>query len=185
MQQPLRICNGARGVKTDEDKGKFTEAQSEGNRFPPELIGELEEMIYQSLDSSLHKISWEEIQESIYFETIEKFGATDFALNLEDMRTLFPELKNGETENVYEAYKLVSGDPNCQEIFRYVNEEKEYYVFVTGTGGSAGITNVKLTQRINNDFVLVSEFDTQNSGYGRVIQFEDDFYYIFLEYNYL
>lgn len=42
-----------------------------------------------------------------------------------------------------------------------------------------------MTRRINGEFEEICEFQTQNNGYGKVIQYEDDFYYIFMEYNYM
>ena len=50
---------------SEEIKGEFIEVQNEDSIFPSELVCALEKMIYQSLDYSLDKITWEEIQESI------------------------------------------------------------------------------------------------------------------------
>lgn len=170
---------------SEEIKGEFIEVQNEESVFPSELVCALEKMIYQSLDYSLDKITWEEIQESIYFETLNELGANEFKLDLEKMKELFPELKNLEVRDVYEAYEFISGERNCENMFCFqMSNGKKYYVLVVNSGGSAGIVNVMLTQRINDEFVISSEFETQSSGYGSVIQFEDEFYYIFLEYNY-
>ena len=171
---------------SEEVKGEFAEVQNEESIFPAELISALEKMIYQSLDSTLHKFTWEEIQESIYFETIREFGAKDFELDLEEMKNLFPAaLENSGVENVYDAYRLVSGEENCEEMFHFqMTDGQDNYVLVINSDGSAGIVNVKLTKRVEDELIVISEFETQNSGYGRVIQFENVFYYIFLEYNY-
>mgnify|MGYP006990344345 CR=1 FL=1 len=45
-------------------KGDFIEDWKEDSIFPQGLVMELENMIYQSLNSSMDKISWEEIQQS-------------------------------------------------------------------------------------------------------------------------
>lgn len=170
---------------SEEVKGEFVEVQNEESMFPAELINLLEKMIYQSLDSSLQKFSWEEIQKSIYFKTIEELGGENFELDLEEMKNIFSSVKEiTEVEDVYDAYKLVSGEINCQNIFHFhMTDNQDNYVFVIGSGGSAGVVSVRLTERINDEFIVISEFQTQNSGYGMVIQFNDDFYYIFLEYN--
>ena len=55
-------------------KGDFIEDWKEDSIFPQGLVMELENMIYQSLNSSMDKISWEEIQQSIYFETMRELG---------------------------------------------------------------------------------------------------------------
>ena len=140
---------------SEEVKGEFVEVQNEGNIFPSELVSTLEKMVYQSLDSSLHKFNWEEMQESVYFKTMEELGADEFKLDQEGM------------------------------FHFHMTDEQDNYVFVVDSGGSDGIVNVRLTRRINNEFHVISEFQTQNSGYGMVIQFDDEFYYIFLEYNYM
>lgn len=51
-------------------------------------------------------------------------------------------------------------------------------------GGSNGALRVCLTQRTGDSFVLINEFETPNDGDGRVIQYEDEFYYIFRQCNY-
>lgn len=140
---------------SEEVKGEFAEVQNEGSIFPSELITTLEKMVYQSLDSSLHKFNWEEMQESVYFKTMEELGADEFKLDQEGM------------------------------FHFHMTDEQDNYVFVVTSGGSDGIVNVRLTNRINNEFNVISEFQTQNSGYGMVIQVDGDFYYIFLEYNYM
>ncbi len=167
-------------------KGEFVEVRNEDSIFPKELIITLEKMIYQSLDSTLHKITWEETQQSIYFNTIRKLGAKEFELNLEEMNDLFPAiLKNSDVESVYDAYKLISGEENCEEIFHFqMANDQDNYLLVVNSGGSAGTVNVRLTRRVEDEFILISEFQTSNSGYGRVIRFDNDFYYVFLEYNY-
>lgn len=171
---------------SEKVKGEFTEVRNADSNFPEELISKLEKMFYQSLDSTLHKITWEETQQSIYFNTIREFRAEEFELDLEEINDLFPTiLKNSNVESVYDAYKLISGEENCEEIFHFqMTDDQDNYVLVVNSGGSAGTISVKLTKRIEDELVLISEFQTQNSGYGRVIQFNDDFYYVFLEYNY-
>lgn len=171
---------------SEEVKGEFVEVQNEKSSFPARLISALEKMIYQSLDSSLDKFSWEDIKESIYFETMKEFGAEHFELDLEKMEYLFPEvMKNADVENVYEAYRLVSGESNCEMMFHFhMTDNQDNYVFIVDSGGSEGIVNVVLTERIDDKFIVISRFETQNSGYGRVIQFDNQFYYVLLEYNY-
>lgn len=171
---------------SEEIKGEFVEVQKEGSIFPAELISLLEKAIYQSLDSSLDKFTWEEVQESVYFRTIKELGAEDFRLDLEEMSSLFPEImENSDVENIYDAYKLVSGERNCEEMFCFhMTEDQDNYVMLVASGGSDKVVSVRLMKRINDEFIVISEFETQNSGYGRVIQFDDEFYYIFLEYNY-
>ncbi len=171
---------------SEEVKGEFAEVQNKESIFPTELISSLEKMIYQSLDSTLDKFTWEEIQESIYFETIKEFGSEDFELDLVEMQNFFPVVvENADVEDVYDAYKLVSGEENCEEMFHFhMTDDQDNYVLVVDSGGSEGLVSVRLTERINDEFIVISEFETQNSGYGRVIRFGDDFYYIFLEYNY-
>ncbi len=169
----------------EEVKGEFTEVQDEESIFPAELISIMENMIYQSFDDSLQKILWEEVQESIYFETMNALGAEKYSPDLEEMKRLFPELKNVELRDVYEAYKIISGYEHCEEIYHYhTTDGQDNYIFVVNSGGSMGLVEVLLMERKNGEFIMKDEFVTPNSGYNRVIRFAGDFYYIYLQRNY-
>ncbi|MCM1234548.1 MAG: hypothetical protein NC489_30980 [Ruminococcus flavefaciens] len=118
-------------------KGEFTEVQKENSMFPEKLISEFENMIYQSFDDSLQKYTWEEIQKSSYFEITDKFGANDFRPDVEEMKRLFPELEDAETET--EAYEKLSGSENCFDMFHFhMDTDQDNYLFVVDSGGSAG-----------------------------------------------
>lgn len=164
-------------------KGEFAEVQKENSMFPEELVSEFENMIYQSFDNSLQKYTWEEIQKSSYFEITDKFGANGFEPNIEALRRLFPELKDAETET--EAYKELSGLENCFDMFHFhMDTNQDNYLFVVDSGGSAGTVIIQLTRLEQGEFVTICEFPVQNSGYGRVIQYKEDFYYVFVAKNY-
>ncbi len=168
-------------------KGNLTPTWEEDSIFPPELVKLLEEMIYQSLDHSLDKFEWEEIQKSIYFRTINIFGADDLNPNLEEMKKLFPELKDSGIELRYDsdAYRKISGIEDCYNMFHFhITPEQDNYLLAIDSGGSAGHAVIQVAELKNGEFRIMSEFETQNPGYGRVIQYEEQFYYVFLPYNY-
>lgn len=103
------------------------------------------------------------------------------------MYHLFPELYecDNEFKSEYDIYKFILGSENCIDMF-HINRtsNKDNYIFVYTSGGSNGAIRVVLTKLISNEFITICEFETQNSGFGTVIQYEENFYYIFLQYNY-
>ena len=172
---------------SEEVKGEFVEVQNAGNSFPPELITAFEEMLYQSFDYNMDKSFWEDIEKSIYFEATKKFSSDKFELDMEEMKRLFPELEDPEVEmaSEYDAYKLVSGRENCVNMFHFnMTPDQDNYVIAESSGGSNGAMMIELTKLENDEFVIISSFETQNNGYGRVIQYGEGFYYVFIEYNY-
>jgi len=70
-------------------------------------------------------------------------------------------------------------------IFRISGSNgQEQYIFEYGTGGSNGGVCVSVNDYIDGEFVLVSKFETQNEGMGRVIKYENSYYYTYLSCNY-
>ncbi len=167
-------------------KGDFIEDWKEDSIFPQGLVMELENMIYQSLNSSMDKISWEEIQQSIYFETMRELGMEKWNPDMEEMKRLFPELNDADSEldSVYDAYRKVCGNEDCFDLFHVPTPDSDNYVLAISSGGTAGICYIWLTELVEGEFVTISYFETQNAGYGTVIQYEGDFYYVFLQNNY-
>ncbi len=166
-------------------KGDFIEVWEKDSMFPQGLVIELENMIYQSLNRSMEPFKWEEKQKSIYFETMQKLGEEKWHPDLEEMKKLFPELNDEslELKKNYQAHEIIGGK-YCEDLFHIPTSECDNYVFVMYYGGTAGIRYVELKELVNGEFVPISEFATSNAGWGTVIQYEDDFYYIFLENNY-
>ena len=167
-------------------KGDLIEVWVENSIVPQGLVVELENMIYQSLNSNMKKISWEEIERSIYYETMRKLGMEKWNPDLDEMKTLFPELNNADPEidSVYDAYRKVSGNEYCYDLFHIPTPESDNYVLAISSGGSAGLCDIWLTKLVNGEFKKISSFETSNAGYGTVIQYENEFYYIFLQNNY-
>ena len=164
-------------------KGEFTEVQKGNSMFPEELVSEFENTIYQSFDDSLQKYTWEEVQKSSYFEITDKFGASDFQPDIEEMKKLFPELEDTETR--MEVYNKLCGSENCIDMFHFhMDTDKDNYLFEVHSGGSAGIVNIWLTRFEQGKFATICEFPVENSGYGRVIRYDEDFYYVFVARNY-
>lgn len=46
----------------------------------------------------MDKISWEEIQQSVYFKTMQKLGEEKWHPDMEEMKLLFPELNEDGLE---------------------------------------------------------------------------------------
>lgn len=168
---------------SEEVKGEFTVIHNGVSLFPEKLVTMMEELIYHNLDGSVGGLTLEEISRSAYFKTVSKLGSEKFILDKEELKLLFPQAV-GEGD-IWEAYKKISGSENCISIFHFkMNPGEDNYIFVEDSGGSYGTIYISLTQKIKNKFVAISKFAAQNHGYGRVIQFEGNFYYVFMEYNY-
>lgn len=135
-------------------KGEFTEVQKGNSMFPEELVSEFENMIYQSFDDSLQKYTLEEVRKSSYFEITDKFGASDFRPDIEEMRKLFPELDDTETR--MEAYNKLCGSENCIDMFHFhMDTDQDNYLFEVHSGGSAGIVNIWLTRFEQGKFATI------------------------------
>lgn len=168
-------------------KGNFLPVMDESGVFPPQLIYMLEETLYEALDENMKTFPWEENGDNPYFKLLEELGADSFRLNLEDLCRLFPNLSSEmeKTENSAEAYQLVTGSLKCFDMFYFCDASgEEFCVCLEDTGGSYGAVTVSLNCLKEGELVTISTFETQNSGYGAVIGYEDDFYYVYLPYNY-
>lgn len=172
---------------SEEVKGEF-EPNTDCGDFPKELVIRLEGELYRSIEHRMEeKRNWDDIYAISYFEVLREYGCEEFALDLDDMYRLFPELEEyGETfDSEYQAYRYISGSENCLEMFYFhMTPGEENYLFAVSSGGSNGAVTVELTKRTEDGFIPISSFETQGSGYGRVIECEGDFYYACLEKNY-
>ncbi|MDE7435991.1 MAG: hypothetical protein K2N01_09295 [Lachnospiraceae bacterium] len=149
-----------------EAQGDLVIDTGEENSFPEKLIVEIEEFLYDACDYDLQKFNWEEVQHSVYFELIRKYGSESFEVE--------PEKLMWNQEN-----------PNCVGLFYVSTEAGEgYYVLAEKSGGSNGAITVRQVKLEDENEVTLDEFETQNYGYGSVICYEEEFYYIHLHYNY-
>ncbi|MBD5531048.1 MAG: hypothetical protein HDQ98_02425 [Lachnospiraceae bacterium] len=172
---------------SEEVKREF-EPNTDCGDFPKELVIRLEEELYQSVEHSLYRTSdLVFCATSSYFDVLREYGCDEFVLNLDDMYRLFPELGEcGESFHyVYQAYRYIRGSENCFGMFYFhMTPGEENYLFAVSSGGSNGAVTLELTRRTEDGFIPICSFETQGSGYGRVIECEGDFYYVCLEDNY-
>lgn len=172
---------------SEEVKGEF-EPNMDCGDFPVELVVRLEEELYRSVEHSIDgKSILDDIYTISYFEVLREYGSEEFELDLDDMYRLFPELEEcgEEFDNVYQIYRYIHGSENCFGMFYFhMTPEEDNYLFAISSGGSNGAVTLQLTRRTEEGFIPISSFETQGSGYGRVIECEGDFYYVCLEDNY-
>lgn len=112
-----------------------------------------------------------------------------YLLELEELYMLFPQIETYQIQNKEEAYDIVcrlyGGPSHCNKIFRFSLEgNKSYYVFEYSQGGSNGACSICVTEYTENEFNVINEFEIQNEGQGKVICYEGEFYYVFIQYNY-
>ena len=168
-------------------KGEMQIVLDDSEEFPEGLIWQIEEALYDSFTHVNENYSTDGNKNKQYFGLLSKLGGEHFLLKLDDMYKLFPKLQENEIElnDIYEAYHLVYGTESCLAMFRYTSTEQEdVYVTVVDNGGSNGSATVYINNLIDGNFVVRYMFEVQNFGNGCVIQYEEEFYYIYLHYNY-
>lgn len=170
---------------SEEVKGKFSPVIIENSIFPKELVVMLEEAFYDSCHRETRG------GDSPYYKMLEQLGADEYHLTVEEMYLHFPQLDTykNQIEWDYEMYDLIhekmNGPLNCLEVFVIPSEDnRDTYIFLYKSGGSNGVVSVEKAELIDGQFVYVYDFPIQNDGNGRVIQYEGEYYYVFLQYNY-
>ncbi len=150
--------------------------------IPQELILAVEEYlckISKSGDGSYFYASDE-------FEVLgARFGSDELALSLEQIYEAFPAVyeRRGEIEDIYDAYEILAQEQgifDCSGVYCYLQDGQEQYVFVCP---SDGYCMVRLGKRMDGEVIVTDEFNTRNTGYGRVIVYQDDYYYMYMQYN--
>lgn len=173
---------------SEKVKGEFVSETIEKSIFLADLVIMLEKALYDSCNYSPREELKKGIEYSKYIQVIKSLNSNKFELSLDKLYSLFPQLTKHKDEFIdkYDAFKFLSESDNCINMFCINIGKNEYnYIFVYESGGSDGANNVVLTRFINDKFETICEFSTQNNGYGKVIQYEKNFYYVFLEYNYM
>lgn len=172
-------------VFAEEIKEEFAPTEQTPEKFPQALTVMLEKALYHSDSAETRG------EDSVYEQTIDTMGANRYILDLEDLYVHFPKIadyreqiqwKDEAIAHICQFYEIPLNCCNC--FYIPATDGKDYYVFTAWQGGSNGAFFVCLTERVGDDFVWINKFETQNEGDGRVIQYEDEFYYIFWQYNY-
>lgn len=142
----------------EEMKEEFVPTINEDIHFPEELVVMLEEILYYSGHIDMGQ------ENSFYHTTLDKWGDNVYILDAEDYTDYYP---------------------NLYKVFQFSTDgKKDYYVFEYSHGGSNGACSVCVAEYIENEFTEINEFEIQNKGQSRVICYEGDFYYVFIQYNY-
>lgn len=174
-------CDYAESVQ-----GEFVPIIVEDGIFPERLVVMLEEAFYQSSTKCSRG------EDSAYQQILNALGAEEYLLEPEDIYRLFSKLEDyreqmaGEAEiydRLHELYMIPNHTERCYHF--HLTPEQDNYAFLWKSGGSNGAYSVRVTERIGDEFIILDEFEVQNClGPGGVIQYEEEFYYLFLEYNY-
>ena len=167
----------------------------ESEWFPEELVSSMEKLLCQPLEREFNK-AWSTNKDYTFEDTsyaieMERFGAEDMKLSVEKIRELYPQLLkkcNGmdfENCSIYDVYQEIGGD-FCEGIFCYKDDaDEDMFVLVMDSGGSFGIREIYQARlREDGSFEIINDFQTKNDGYGRVIRYGDNYYYVFAECNY-
>lgn len=170
------ISNLAREL-AEKWKGDFVPQTGKISGFPEELALKLEEILYHSDTTEM------EDPESPYQKWVQEMGGDEYLLDLEDLRTLFPEITEfrEEIQSEKEAcfcleFTYLDVPPNCLHVFHLsMKEGQDNYIFAW----SAAKVRVRVTERSGDTFKCLSEFGaTTDDEEGRVVRCGDEFYYI-------
>ena len=167
-------------------EGTFTISGADvTNDFPEELVTMTEILLHDSCNGDREEL------EKAYEKLANTFGAVKYSMNIEELYLLFPKLLDVEEQpaNLEDVYRMLPEiylvPQHLINIFRISGSNgQEQYIFEYGTGGSNGGVCVSVNDYIDGEFVLVSKFETQNEGMGRVIKYENSYYYTYLSCNY-
>lgn len=173
-------------------KGNFEAASYEGDIFPSGLIEIMEAELYRLNEKGEISDSW--------YETLDALGADVFRLDLDEMYWLFPELYayRDEIETEYDAYNRIFREQivkdwvsdekdviyfDCEAMFLInMAPDEDYYVFTYTDGGNDRVRSIEVMRRTDGEFVEADRFEAQRGG-GRIIQYDDNFYYVTLYAN--
>lgn len=173
------------GRNTSSEEPVTTSGAGTDSDFPEELIRMTEMLLRASCNGDTEEL------ETAYEELVNTYGAAKYAMDIEELCLLFPKLRDAQEPpaNLEDAYRMLPElyllPQHLIRIFRITGSDgQEQYVFEYGTGGSNGGDRVSVNDYIDGEFVPVSEFETQNEGMGRVIKYENAYYYTYLSCNY-
>ena len=161
--------------------GEFEAVIYMGEGAPYLLINQLQEALFNSTGNSSSTIDFD----NAYFSLLQEFGSELYTINEENVNDLFPafEVDISSFTDIYEIYHYVGDSALCVGIFYFDIEGERYFLFCYDSGGSFGQYHLEIVEA-NAERNVVANFDTQNNGFGKVIKFEEEFYYVFLQYNY-
>lgn len=166
----------------DNIAGPFTETINTGGIFPPELVGMFEKVLYDYR----YKENERGFADS-YIKTVQNLGACNCKVSIDDLYALFPEIREykSEIKSPSDAYKFIQFPDNCYRVFRLpLKSDGIYYVIEYQSGGTNGACSVQFTKLLDGNKTIINEFEIQNYGAGEVIQYDSDYYYVFIQYNY-
>lgn len=170
------------GRYSEDIKKPFIGTANAESIIPPELIGVFEKVLY---DYKLDYNGWG-FAES-YNRAVQQLGADNCQVSLDDLYSLFPEINEHKSDikQISDAYKYIQNPQNCYSVFRLpMKSDGDYYVVEYQSGGTNGGCSVQLINLLDGKQILINEFEIQNYGAGAVIQYKNNYYYVFIQYNY-
>lgn len=157
----------------------FTPVIPEESVIPGELVLLLEEALYDFSNEN----RWAE--DSNYHMMLTELGADEYEMSLELLLDKFAdtELPTGQMESIYDVYVFLheqKGAPRNIDNLFYMGESR--YLFEYKSGGSNGVRSLCLTEYTNGSFHVLMDFEIGDSGNGKLINYGEDFYFIFLQW---
>ncbi len=158
----------------------FVESSYDSLYVPQELILAAEETLYGVC--RMEEFSYEPFE-----KMIEQFGGDELELSVDEICELIPAAyaHREEIETVYDAcsYLAEPGSPGYTAVFRFYCDGKMYYLFRPEIKGSSGYCEVEIREYVNGEFVCLDHFGVPYEGGGSVITYQDEYYYIALQFN--
>lgn len=138
----------------------FSEVTYTGDLFPESLVYSVQEALYNASVSNVI----DERDADFFFDLVEKLDP------------------HYESHQIAE-YELLSGVYWGPE-FEFNSGDRKVYFRCHDLGGTSGMYTAELYTYLDGERTEITSFDSYLSGYGQVIQYEENFYYILLERNY-
>jgi len=172
----------------EEAKSEFVPVVPTDSSIPEGLIVTLEKAFYNCDNSRLRNM-----EHCSYDETLKELGAEEFSLSMEEAYELFPKIGDykEQIEDKYQAYDYINelylGETctfGCNGIYHFhLTKGQDNYVFAFSSGGSAICNTVLIMERTGDTLVEKDMIITPSFGRARVIQYEEKFYYIIMEFD--
>lgn len=173
---------------SEEVKGEFIPVVSGSNSFPEELVVMMEDILYYSSNKELR----DDENSCYYDEKLKELGAGSFLLGLGDAYQQFPQITDDkeQIECEKDAYKQIEklyvgkNSEGCYEIHHFFAADgQEFFLFCYYTGGRESTEYLYLMKRAGDDLIWVQTLYKKSHGRAELIQYDGEFYYVYLEFN--
>lgn len=168
-----RLLRSGAGEYAEKYRGEFQPVFRENSSFAPELIYQMESVLYELCNARLSIETEYESRRKAYLDAVKNLGADKYKIDEYEFMERFPDLCGEGLQTLVSVFDISD------------TSDRECYVLVYDNGGTNGACSISMAVVTNEEDVSVSRlFETQNEGNGSVVNYDGELYYIFRQYNY-